>query len=345
MSEFSFKPLVRALRGQAQSSPPIWLMRQAGRYLPEYRQLRAKAGSFLDLCLTPEYAAEVTLQPIRRFGFDGAILFSDILVIPWALGRALTFEEGRGPVLDPLQSGGLAKLRHEGLVDRLAPVLEALDRAKTALPATTTMIGFAGAPWTVASYMIEGGASKEFLKVKSWALGRPEEFQRLIDILIDATVAYLSAQISAGAEVLQIFDSWMGVLPEIEAERWSLAPLSRIVGELKARHPQVPIILFPRGAGLGYTRFAESGGADGLSLDTTVPLCFARTLQKSMTVQGNLDPAALVVGGMALDTGIERILGALAQGPFIFNLGHGILPDTPPEHVQRLVDRVRREAP
>jgi uroporphyrinogen decarboxylase len=344
MTEACSKPMLQALRGKSVSPAPVWLMRQAGRYLPEYRELRAKAGGFLDLCLTPEYAAEVTLQPIRRFGFDGAILFSDILVVPWALGRALRFEEGQGPVLEPLQSEDLRKLRQEGLTDRVAPVLEALDRVKTALPETTTMIGFAGAPWTVASYMIEGGASKEFLKVKSWALGRPEEFQTLIGILIDATVAYLSAQVAAGAEVLQIFDSWMGSLSETEAERWSLAPLSRIVEELKVRHPQVPIILFPRGAGLGYTHFAETSGADGLSLDTTVPLSFAKTLQKAVTVQGNLDPAALVVGGKALESGVERIMATLGQGPFIFNLGHGILPDTPPEHVQRLVNHLRREA-
>lgn len=345
MTEASSKPILQALRGDTTSPPPLWLMRQAGRYLPEYRELRTRAGGFLDLCLTPEYAAEVTLQPIRRFGFDGAILFSDILVVPWALGRALRFEEGQGPVLEPLRSEDVGKLRQGGLVDRLSPVLEALDRVKGALPASTTMIGFAGAPWTVASYMVEGGASKEFLKVKSWALGRSEEFQVLIDMLIDATVAYLSAQVAAGAEVLQIFDSWMGILSETEAVRWSFAPLSRMITKLKAHHPQVPIILFPRGAGLGYTRFAESSGADGLSLDTTVPLTFAKTLQKTVTVQGNLDPAALVVGGEVLESSVRRILSALDQGPFIFNLGHGVLPDTPVEHVQQLVEYVRREAP
>jgi len=345
MTEASSKPILQALRGDTTSPPPIWLMRQAGRYLPEYRELRTRAGGFLDLCLTPEYAAEVTLQPIRRFGFDGAILFSDILVVPWALGRALRFEEGQGPVLEPLRSEDVGKLRQKGLVDRLSPVLEVLDRVKGVLPASTTMIGFAGAPWTVASYMVEGGASKEFLKVKSWPLGRSEEFQVLIDMLIDATVAYLSAQVAAGAEVLQIFDSWMGILSETEAVRWSLAPLSRMITKLKAHHPQVPIILFPRGAGLGYTRFAESSGADGLSLDTTVPLTFAKTVQKTVTVQGNLDPAALVVGGEVLESSVRRILSALDQGPFIFNLGHGVLPDTPVEHVQQLVDHVRREAP
>jgi uroporphyrinogen decarboxylase len=345
MSQVVTKPLLRALRGETVSPPPIWLMRQAGRYLPEYRKLRAKAGSFLDLCLTPEYAAESTLQPIRRFGFDGAILFSDILMVPWALGRALKFEEGFGPVLEPLQPEALGALRLEGLVDRLVPVFEALARAKSALPDDVAMIGFAGAPWTVASYMIEGGGSKEFLKVKAWAFGRPDEFRALIDVLIEATVAYLSAQVAAGAEILQIFDSWMGILSETEAERWSLAPLSRIVSKIKAQHPQVPIILFPRGAGLGYARFAETSGAAGLSLDTTVPLQFAKALQQSVTVQGNLDPAVLVVGGNALDNGIERILSGLGQGPFVFNLGHGILPETPLQHVQCLVDRLRREAP
>ena len=342
MTQTPTKPLLRALAGERVAPAPIWLMRQAGRYLPEYRALRAKAGGFLDLCFTPDYATEITLQPIRRFGFDAAILFSDILVIPWALGQPLRFEEGRGPVLEPLAPDGLERLEQAGAVERLAPVFETVRRVKSGLPSPTTLIGFAGAPWTVASYMIEGGGSKEFLKAKRWALGAPERFQQLMDLLVAATIDYLSAQVEAGAEALQLFDSWAGVLSETELERWSLAPLQRIVEGVKARHPSVPVILFPRGAGLGYARFAKASGADGLGLDTTVPLAFAAELQKQITVQGNLDPAALVTGGRALEEGIDRILSALGAGPFIFNLGHGVVPETPPEHVAALIARIRR---
>jgi uroporphyrinogen decarboxylase len=336
------KPLLRALAGERVRPAPVWLMRQAGRYLPEYRALRAQAGSFLDLCFTPELAAEVTLQPIRRFGFDAAILFSDILVVPWALGQALRFEEGRGPILDPIAPEGLERLERAAAIERLAPVFETVRRVQEALPAGMSLIGFAGAPWTVASYMIEGGGSKDFLRAKRWALGMPERFADLIGILEDATVDYLSAQIEAGAEAVQLFDSWAGVLGEAELERWSLAPLRRIVERVKGRHPEVPVILFPRGAGLAYARFAEVSGADGLSLDTTVPLGFAAELQRRITVQGNLDPAALVTGGRALEEGVDRLLEALGHGPFIFNLGHGVVPETPLEHVQALIDRVRR---
>ncbi len=318
-------------------------MRQAGRYLPEYRALRAKAGSFLDLCFTPDYATEITLQPVRRFGFDAAILFSDILVVPWALGQPLRFDEAQGPVLEPLAPEALDRFTANAVVERLAPVFETVSQVKAALPAGVALIGFAGAPWTVASYMIEGGGSKEFLKAKRWAIGEPDRFQVLIELLVEATVAYLSAQAEAGAEALQLFDSWAGVLAETELERWSLAPLTRIVEGVKARHPQVPIILFPRGAGLSYARFAAASGADGLGLDTTVPLRFAAELQRRITVQGNLDPAALLIGGRALDEGVDRILAALGQGPFVFNLGHGVVPQTPPEHVQHLIDRIRRD--
>jgi uroporphyrinogen decarboxylase len=317
-------------------------MRQAGRYLPEYRALRAKAGSFLDLCFTPDYAAEITLQPLRRFGFDAAILFSDILVVPWALGQPLRFEEGRGPVLDPIAPETLNRLQRQGAVERLAPVFETVRRVKAQLPSHTALIGFAGAPWTVASYMIEGGGSKEFLNAKRWALGNPEGFQRLVDLLVEVTIDYLSAQVEAGAEALQLFDSWAGVLSERELERWSLAPLTSIVAGVKARHPEMPVILFPRGAGLSYLRYAQASGADGLSLDTTVPLGFAAELQKTIAVQGNLDPAALVAGGGALGAGVDRILEALGHGPFIFNLGHGVVPETPPEHVAALIERVRK---
>jgi uroporphyrinogen decarboxylase len=336
------KPLLRALAGERVKPAPIWLMRQAGRYLPEYRALRAKAGSFLDLCFTPDHAAEITLQPIRRFGFDAAILFSDILVVPWALGQPLRFEEGRGPVLEPIVPETLNRLQRQGAVGRLSPVFETVGRVQKQLPPHTALIGFAGAPWTVASYMIEGGGSKDFLNAKRWALGDPDGFQRLIDLLVEVTIDYLSAQVEAGAEALQLFDSWAGVLSERELERWSLAPLTEIVAGVKARHPKVPVILFPRGAGLGYLRYAQASGADGLSLDTTVPLGFAAELQKAIAVQGNLDPAALVEGGRALEAGVDRILEALGHGPFIFNLGHGVVPETPPEHVAALIERVRK---
>ncbi|HVG80920.1 MAG TPA: uroporphyrinogen decarboxylase [Methylomirabilota bacterium] len=345
MTQTPTKPLLRALAGERVAPAPIWLMRQAGRYLPEYRALRAKAGGFLDMCFTPEHATEITLQPIRRFGFDAAILFSDILVVPWALGQRVRFEEGRGPVLEPIAPETLERLERQAVVERLRPVFETVRQVRVQLPPHTALIGFAGAPWTVASYMIEGGGSKEFLKAKRWALGDPDRFEALIELLVEATVDYLSAQVEAGAEALQLFDSWAGVLSESELERWSFAPLKRIVEGVKARHPEVPVILFPRGAGLGYARFAKASGADGLSLDTTVPLSFAVALQQEVTVQGNLDPAALVAGGRALEEGVDRILEALGHGPFIFNLGHGVVPETPPEHVAALIERVRRAAP
>jgi uroporphyrinogen decarboxylase len=345
MTQTPTKPLLRALAGERVAPAPIWLMRQAGRYLPEYRALRAKAGGFLDMCFTPEHATEITLQPIRRFGFDAAILFSDILVVPWALGQRVRFEEGRGPVLEPIAPETLERLERQAVVERLRPVFETVRQVRVQLPPHTALIGFAGAPWTVASYMIEGGGSKEFLKAKRWALGDPDRFEALIELLVEATVDYLWAQVEAGAEALQLFDSWAGVLSESELERWSFAPLKRIVEGVKARHPEVPVILFPRGAGLGYARFAKASGADGLSLDTTVPLSFAVALQQEVTVQGNLDPAALVAGGRALEEGVDRILEALGHGPFIFNLGHGVVPETPPEHVAALIERVRRAAP
>ena len=335
------KPLFRVLAGERVHPAPIWLMRQAGRYLPEYRALRAKAGGFLDLCFTPELAAEITLQPIRRYGFDAAILFSDILVVPYALGQPLRFEEGRGPVLEPLAPEGIAALDRSAVLARLQPVFETVRRVKPALPRHTALIGFAGAPWTVASYMIEGGGSKEFMKARRFALGQPELFQQLIDILVASTVEYLRAQVEAGAEALQLFDSWAGALSEPELLRWSLAPLQRIVAAMKASHPEVPVILFPRGAGPLYRSFAEESGAAALGLDTSVPLAFAQELQRRIPVQGNLDPAALVVGGAVLDAAADRILSKLGHGPLIFNLGHGVVPETPPEHVERLVQRVR----
>jgi uroporphyrinogen decarboxylase len=341
------KTLLRALKGETAIPPPIWLMRQAGRYLPEYRAIRAKAKNFLDLCFTPELAVEVTLQPIRRYGFDAAILFSDILVVPHALGQRVWFEEGAGPRLEPLRrSQDLARLSADGLHESLAPVYETLRRLRAELPERTALIGFAGAPWTVASYMIEGRTSKDFATAKTWAYRAPDEFAPIIDLLVESTSDYLIAQVEAGAEVLQLFDSWAGVWPEAALRRWCLEPAAEIVRRVKTAHPDVPIILFPRGAGALYEAFAGEAGAAGLGLDTTVPLAWAHEcLQSSVTLQGNLDPLLLVAGGAAMDQAVARILDTLGAGPFIFNLGHGITPETPPEHVERLVSQVRAWRP
>ncbi len=337
------KLLLRALKGETLSPPPVWMMRQAGRYLPEYRAVRGQAGGFMDLCLNPERACEVTLQPIRRYGFDGSILFCDILIIPWALGQTVGFEEGIGPRLTRLEDeASLEALSAEGLHERLEPVYQALERIKAGLPAETALIGFAGAPWTVASYMLEGGTSRDFARAKTLAYGEPVLFQRLIDLLVEVTAAYLIRQAERGAEVLQLFDSWAGIWPEGCLKRWCLEPASEIVRRVKAAHPDVPIILFPRGAGLLYADFARDSGCDALSLDTTVPLAWARdTLQDHVVLQGNLDPIYLVTGGAALDAEVRRIRDSLGKGPFVFNLGHGIVPQTPPENVARALAVLR----
>ncbi len=337
------KNLIRVLKGETLAPPPVWLMRQAGRYLPEYRATRAQAKDFLDLCFTPDLAVEVTLQPIRRYGFDGAIMFSDILVLPHALGQRVWFEEGAGPRLEPLREiADIARLNPDGLHDKLAPVYETLRGLRRELPQETALIGFAGAPWTVASYMIEGQTSRDFATAKTWAYRAPEEFSRLIDILIASTSDYLIAQIEAGAEVVQLFDSWAGVWPEAALRRWCLKPATEIVRRVKQAYPEVPIILFPRGAGLLYEAFAAEAGAEGLSLDTTVPLDWARErLQGRAVLQGNLDPLLLIAGGTALEAGVTKILETLGNGPLIFNLGHGITPQAPPQHVEQLVAQVR----
>lgn len=337
------KLMLRALKGETLARPPVWLMRQAGRYLPEYRAVRARAAGFLDLCYTPDYAVEVTLQPIRRYGFDAAILFSDILVVPDALGQKVWFEEGVGPRLEALESpAALDGLSREGLHEALAPVYETVRRLSRELPAETTLIGFAGAPWTVASYMLEGGSSKDFAAGKRWAYGAPEAMQRLIDLLVAATGDYLLAQIDAGAEVVQIFDSWAGVWPEDHLRRWCLEPAKTLVDRIRTERPGVPVIVFPRGAGVLYRDYAGESGAAGLGLDTTVPLAWARAeLQSRVAVQGNLDPLLLVAGGAAQREAVARILEQLGRGPFVFNLGHGIVPETPPEHVAQLMEQIR----
>ncbi|MGQ9366291.1 uroporphyrinogen decarboxylase [Azospirillum sp. ST 5-10] len=339
----SRKPLLATLAGAVSQRPPFWLMRQAGRYLPEYREVRARAGSFLDLCYNPELAEEVTLQPIRRYGMDAAILFSDILVVPHALGQRLDYLEGEGPKLEPVRGAAdLGRLSRERFHECLAPVYETVRRLSRSLPPEVALIGFAGAPWTVATYMVEGGGSKEFAAIKSWAYADPKGFAALIDLLVEVTADYLSAQVDAGAEVVQLFDSWAGVLPASAFRRLVIEPTRAVVARVKARHPAVPVIGFPRGAGLLYEDYVSDSGVDAVALDTTVPpLWAARTLQPRLPVQGNLDPIMLVAGGAAQEAAVAEILEALAGRPFIFNLGHGITQKTPPEHVAQLARQLR----
>ena len=318
-------------------------MRQAGRYLPEYRKVRAEAGSFLDLCYSPDFAVEVTHQPIRRYHLDAAILFSDILVIPHALGQSVAFKEGEGPVLTPIcLATDLDGLNADGLLDHLKPVLETVRRLSQTLPPECTLIGFSGAPWTVATYMIEGGSSKDFLKTKRMMWDQPQLFARIMDLLVSATCQYLSAQVEAGAEVIQIFDSWAGALPEAEFRQWVIAPMVKLVTYLRAKHPHIKIIGFPKGAGVLYRDYVLATKVDGVSLDWTVPLDWAaEVLQPLTTVQGNLDPILLAVGGETLDLAVDNLKRQLGKGPYIANLGHGIIPSTPPENVDRLVKRLR----
>lgn len=338
------KRFLRALKGERFDVPPIWLMRQAGRYLPEYRKLRAEVGGFLDLCYDSQRACEVTLQPLKRYNFDAAILFSDILVLPHALGQKVWFVEGEGPKLEPLRKPeDLSILDRSRVLDHMAPVLGTVRKLSSELPSETALIGFAGAPWTVATYMIEGGSSRDFAKTKIWAYRDPESFAYLIDILVESTADYLIAQIESGAEALQLFDSWAGALDEAGFIRWSAEPAKRIVDRIRAVHPNVPVIGFPRGAGPLYKDFAQITGVDAVSIDQSLPVRWAaEELQPLCTVQGNLDPMALLAGGETLDVAVDRITDALGQGPYIFNLGHGIIKETPPEHVARLVSRVRR---
>jgi uroporphyrinogen decarboxylase len=318
-------------------------MRQAGRYLPEYRQTRASVGGFLELCHNPEKAAEVTHQPIRRFGFDAAILFSDILVVPDALGQRVRFAEGEGPKLTPLRSAeDFSVLGMDGFQDAVAPVFETVRRLRAELAPEVALIGFAGSPWTVATYMVEGGSSKEFLAVKSLAFKDPILFQRLIDLLVDASFDYLLGQIDHGAQVLQLFDSWAGALPEGEFETWVVAPTRTLVARLKAARPGIKIIGFPKGSGVMAELYAKETGVDGLSLDWSQPLAWAvERLSPKVTLQGNLDPVLLLAGGPALARAVDHILAVTEGVPFIFNLGHGILPPTPPEHVAALMAQIR----
>ncbi|MCX7304247.1 MAG: uroporphyrinogen decarboxylase [Hyphomicrobiales bacterium] len=334
-------PFMDALSGAAAFPPPIWMMRQAGRYLPEYRETRKQAGSFLDLCYNPDLAVEVTLQPIRRFAFDASILFSDILVVPHALGRDLRFEEGRGPLMTPITTAGIDRIDGAGFHEHLSPVYETVRRLRRELPKHTALIGFCGAPWTVATYMIAGHGTPDQSPGRLFAYRNAEDMGRLVAKLADYSAEYLIRQISAGADVVQIFDSWSGVLDEASFEAFCVRPVARIVNAVRAAHPNVPIIGFPKGAGALYDTFRQKTGVDALGLDWTVPLSQAKRLQGGGVVQGNLDPMRLVAGGSALDDGVDAIMAALGSGPLVFNLGHGITPETPISHVERMIHRVR----
>ena len=337
------KKLLKVLSGEAVWPPPLWLMRQAGRYLPEYRALRAKAGDFLSLCFDPVNAAEVTLQPIRRFGMDAAILFSDILVVPYALGQGLRFTSGEGPELPPIRAAAdLAALNPEGLMARVAPVLETVARVREGLDEQTALIGFAGSPWTVVCYMVEGKGSRDWAGVRELAYRDPALFDRLVQIVTDATIEYLSAQIAAGAETVMLFDSWAGVLPPRLFRKYGIAPVMKIVDALADRHPGVPVIGFPRGASGLAAEYEELTGVNAVGMDTGVDLALMREeMPLNVALQGNMDPVLLVAGGAVMEREAREIRDAMFGRPHIFNLGHGILPQTDPEHVAELVRIVR----
>jgi uroporphyrinogen decarboxylase len=319
------------------------MMRQAGRYLPEYRELRAKAGGFLDMCFTPDYAVEITLQPIRRFAFDAAVIFSDILVIPYALGRSLRFEAGEGPRLDPLDTPDkVATLARDADMAKLEPVFETLRRVKRELDPKIALIGFCGAPWTVATYMVAGQSTPDQAPTRMMAYNHPEAFAEIIDVLVENSIRYLLGQLKAGAEVLQIFDTWAGVLPPREFARWVIEPTKRIVEGVRRQVPDAKIIGFPRGAGALLPSYVEATGVDAVSIDWTAePSLIREKVQSRVAVQGNLDPLALIAGGAALDRAVDDVLANFADGRLIFNLGHGILQETPIAHVERMIARVR----
>ncbi|NJO33078.1 MAG: uroporphyrinogen decarboxylase [Rhodospirillales bacterium] len=336
------RALLEVLAGHKLTPPPIWLMRQAGRYLPEYRTVRETAGGFLNLCYTPELAAEVTLQPIRRFGFDAAILFADILVVPDALGQGVRFVEGEGPRLDPVRSAGdLTRLDAGRTADKFARVAETVARVRQDLPAETALIGFCGSPWTVATYMVGGRGTPDQADARLWARRDAAGFARLIELLVEVSATYLDQQIRAGADCVQLFDSWAGSLPEDEFDRWVTAPTRTMVAALKQKHPEVPVIGFPRGAGQKAQRYIAETGVDAIGCDTAMPLALMQELAPQAVVQGNLDPLLLVAGGAAMAERVGEIKEAMAGQRHIFNLGHGIVPETPPEHVAELVKLVR----
>lgn len=344
------KKLLRVLKGEAVWPPPVWLMRQAGRFLPEYRAIRATTSGFMDLCTTPEKAAEVTLQPVRRFSMDAAILFSDILVVPWAMGQDLRFEEGEGPVLPPIRdAAAIEALDVAAVRGAVRPILETVRQVHAALKqdaldgsGTAALIGFAGSPFTVACYMIEGGGSKDFAHVRAMAHGQPEMFAALMEKITIATITYLSAQVLAGAEAVMLFGSWDGVLSPRLFRKHAIAPAARIAAALKSRFPNTPFIGFPRLAGLMIGEYVRETGVNAVALDTSAePGIAASMIPEHVAIQGNLDPLALVAGGEALRLETNQLLDAMRGRPYIFNLGHGILPQTPPEHVAQLMEIIR----
>lgn len=335
------RKILEVLDGHTVTPPPIWLMRQAGRYLPEYRQVRATAKGFLDLCYTPDLAVEVTMQPIRRFGFDAAILFSDILVIPDAFDRNVRFKEGEGPLLDPIDEHGINRLVMPDVETRLAPVLETIRRLRRELPDDTTLLGFCGAPWTIATYMIAGHGTPDQAPARLFAARHPKAFEKLLADIAEASAAYLVAQIDAGVDAVQIFDSWAGVLSDHDFNAYATRPVRRIIDMVRSARPGAKIIAFAKGAGYNLKHYREGTRADAIGLDWTVPLDFAAELQKDGPVQGNLDPLKMVSGGDDLEAAIDRILDKLGRGPLIFNLGHGITPEADPANVKKLIARVR----
>ncbi len=336
------KRIERVLAGEAIWPPPAWLMRQAGRYLPEYRALRAQAGGFLSLCLNPRLAAEITLQPIRRFGMDGAILFSDLPIVSYALGQDLQYAEGEGPVLAPIRdAAGLAALRLDRVADAVAPIFETVQRVAAGV-GDATLIGFTGGAFTVACYMVEGHGSREFAAARGMAYRDPALFAGLIDLIVEANLIYLRGQADAGAEALMLFDSWAGMLPPDEFRRWVIAPTARMAAGLRETHPHIPLIGFPRLAGMLLGEYAIATGVQAVAMDTSMdPAAAARLVPATIALQGNLDPLALVAGGAAMETAARTICETLRGRPHIFNLGHGIVPQTPPEHVAALLASVR----
>ena len=338
------KLILRALAGEVFDTPPVWMMRQAGRYLPEYKRTRAKAGSFLDLCYNPELAAEVTLQPIRRYGFDAAILFADILLIPQALGAELWFVEGEGPRLSTIQCAADMEVLKpvEQIDETLSSIYQTIRILREELPTETALIGFAGAPWTVATYMIAGRGTKDQGPARTFMYREPETFSKLIDIITEATIKYLLGQIEAGAEVVKLFDSWAGALPGGQFEAFCIKPAQKIVAAIRAQYPNVPVIGFPRQAGTGYIDYVAQTGVQGCAIDASVdPDWAAQHLQPLTCVQGNLDQLLLVTGGEALQRETRRVVDTLNKGPFIFNLGHGITPDADPDNVAIMLDAIR----
>lgn len=333
------KPILEILQGKEPSRRPVWLMRQAGRYLPEYRDLRSKSKNFLNMCLTPPTAAEITLQPIRRFDFDAAILFADILLIPYALGQKLEFRETEGPVLENLDATALDKLVYN--TEKLTPVYETLNRVKPDLPSHTTLIGFCGAPWTVAAYMIDGNSRNNFAEAKSWLKNQPHLLSQLIETLISASETYLTAQINAGAEALQIFDSWAGLLSPEDFRTWVIEPTKKLVANVKKHHPHIPIIGFPREAGANYAPYIRETAVDAVSIDQFIDINQAKQdLQPIKPLQGNLAPELLVKGGDDMKKSLANIMSTFGT-KHIINLGHGVVPQTPPEHVAELVKYIR----